>query len=109
MRKHKRRKMDVFELWCWRRVLRVSWMVRKTNIMDHREHQTGIWTLESRAPKAALSYFGHVVRAGGMEDDVMLGGMHGARRRERTRQILLDTFNGYSGGPTISNIMIRQR
>ena len=40
MSKHERRKIDAFELWCWRRVLRVSWMERKTNIMDNREHQT---------------------------------------------------------------------
>ena len=45
MRKHERRKIDAFELWCWRRVLRVSWMERKTNIiMDYREHQTGMDT-----------------------------------------------------------------
>ena len=45
MKKHERRKIDAFELWCWRRVLRVSWMERKTNIiMDNREHQTGMDT-----------------------------------------------------------------
>ena len=46
MRTHERRKFDAFELWCWRRVLSVSWMERKTNIniMDHREHQTGMDT-----------------------------------------------------------------
>ena len=43
MRKHERRKIDAFELWCWRRVLRVAWMERKTN-MDHRVHQTGMDT-----------------------------------------------------------------
>ena len=45
LRKHERRKIDAFELWCWRRVLRVSWMEIKTNIiMDNREHQTGMDT-----------------------------------------------------------------
>ena len=44
MRKHERRKIDAFELWFWRRVLRVSWMERKTNIMDNRENQTGMDT-----------------------------------------------------------------
>ena len=67
MRKHERRKIDAFELWCWRRVLRVSWMERKTNIWII-ENIKPEWTLESRVPKAALSYFGHVVRAEGMED-----------------------------------------
>ena len=51
-------------------------------------------------PKAALSYFGHVVRAGVMEDDVMLVRMNGTRRRGRW----LDTLMGYSSGATISNM-----
>ena len=59
MRKHERRKIDAFELWCWRRVLRVSWMERKTNISII-ESIKPEWTLESRVTKAALSYFGHV-------------------------------------------------
>ena len=59
------------------------------------------WTLESRVPKAALSYyFGHVVRAGGMEDDVMLGRMNRTRRGGRW----LDTLMGYLSGATISNM-----
>ena len=103
MRKHERRKIDAFELWCWRRVLRVSWMERKTNIWII-ENIKPEWTLESRVPKAALSYFGHVVRAGGMEDDVMLGRMNGVRRRGRPRQTWLDTLKGYSSGATISNM-----
>ena len=103
LRKHERRKIDAFELWCWRRVLRVSWMERKTNIWII-ENIKPEWTLESRVPKAALSYFGHVVRAGGMEDDVMLRRMNGARRRGRPRQRWLDTFMGYSSGATISNM-----
>ena len=104
MRKHERRKIDAFELWCWRRVLRVSWMERKTNIWII-ENIKQEWTLESRVSKAALSYFGHVVRAGGMEDDVMLGRMNGARMRGRPRQRWLDTLMGYSSGATISNMI----
>ena len=68
MRKHERRKNDAFELWCWRRALRVSWMERKTNISII-ENIKQEWILESRVTKAALSYFGHVVRAEGMEDE----------------------------------------
>ena len=84
MIQHERRKIDAFELWCWRRVLRPSWMERKTNIwiIDIKP----VWTLESRVPKAALSYFWNVVRAGGMEDNVILGRMNGARKRGRPRQ-----------------------
>ena len=55
-------------------------------------------------PKAALIYFGHVVRAGGMIDDVMPGRMNGARRRGIPRQRWLDTLKGYSSGATISNM-----
>ena len=91
MRKQERRKIDAFELWCWRRVLRVSWMERKTNISII-ECIKPDWTLASRVTKAALSYFGHVVRAGGMEDDMMLGRMNGARKRGRPRQRWLDTL-----------------
>ena len=54
--------------------------------------------------KAALSYFRHVVRARGMEDDMMLGRMNGARKRGRPRQRWLDTLKGYSSGATISNM-----
>ena len=54
--------------------------------------------------KAALGYFGHTVRAGVMEDDVMLGRMNGARKRGSPRQRWLDTFKGYSSGATISNM-----
>ena len=103
MRKYERRKIDAFELWCWRRVLRVSWMERKTNVWII-ENIKPEWTLVSRVPKAALSYFGHVVRAVGMEDDVMLGIINGARRRGRPRQRWLDTLMGYSSGATISNM-----
>ena len=58
MRKHERRKIDAFELWCWRRVLRVSWMERKTDIWII-ENIKLEWILESMAPKAALSMSGH--------------------------------------------------
>ena len=103
MRKHERRKIDAFELWCWRRVLRVSWMERKTNISII-ESIKPEWTLESMVTEAALSYFGHVVRAGGMEDDMMLGRMNGAWNRGRPRQRWLDTLKEYASGATINNM-----
>ena len=72
----------------------------KDQHIDHRDHQTGVDT----GVKAALSYFGHVVRAGGMEDDTMLGRMNGARKRGRPRQRWMDTLKGYASGATINNM-----
>ena len=72
----------------------------KDKHMDNRKHQSGMDT----GVKGAKGYFGQVVRAAGMEDDVMLGRMNGARRRGRSRQRWLDTLIGYSGGATISNM-----
>ena len=72
----------------------------KDKHIDHREHQTGMDT----GIKGTKGYFGHVVRAGGMEDDVMLGRMNGARKRGRPRQIWLDTLKGCVSGATISNM-----
>ena len=59
--------------------------------------------------KAALSYFGHVVRARGMEDDTMLGRMNGARKRGRPRQRWVDTLKGYASGATINNMRLDAR
>ncbi len=67
-----------------------GWRDRQTNIWII-ENIKPEWTMKSTVPKAALSYVGHVVRAAGMEDDVMLGRMNGARRRGRPRQRWLDT------------------
>ena len=74
MRKLERKVIDAFELWCWRRLLRVTWIDRKTNVwvIDNIKPE---WTLESRIVKASLCYFGHVIRAGGMEYEVMVGRM----------------------------------
>ena len=65
--------------------LRESWMDRNTNIWII-ENIKQEWTLESMVTKAALSYVGHVVRAGWVEHDVMLGRMNGARKGGRPRQ-----------------------
>ena len=62
------------------------------------------WTLESKVTKAALSYIGHVVRAGGMKDDVMLGRMKGVRKRGRPIQRWLDTLKAYASGATTRNM-----
>ena len=78
-----------------------GWRERQTSIIENIKSE---WTLESRVTKAALSYFGHVVREGGMEDDVMLGRMNWARKRGRPKQRWLDTLKGYASWATISNM-----
>ena len=72
MRKLERKNIDVFELWCWIRLLRITWIDRKTNVWVIGNIKPE-WTLESRIVKASLCYFGHVIRAGGMEYEVMVG------------------------------------
>ena len=85
MRKLERKMIDAFELCRWRRSLRVTWIDRKINvwIIDNIKPE---WMLESRIVKASLCYFGHVIRAGGMEYEVMVGRMGGYRSRGRPRQ-----------------------
>ena len=76
MRKLERNMIDAFELWCWRCLLRVIWTDRKTNVcvIDNIKPE---WTLEPMIVKASLCYFGHVIRAGGVEYEVMVGRMGG--------------------------------
>ena len=91
MRHFERKIIDAFELWYWRRLLRVTWTDRKTNVWVIGNIKPE-WTLESRIVKASLCYFGHAVRAGGMEYEVMVGRMGGYRSRWRPRQIWLDSI-----------------
>ena len=98
MRKAERKKVDAFEMWCWRRVMGMSWMERNTKVWLL-ENIKPEWTLELRVAQAALRYFGHVVREErGMENDAMLGEMSGKRRRGRPRTRWLDN------GPSINSM-----
>ena len=72
----------------------------KDQHIDHREHQTGVDT-GVKGDKGCIKL---LMRAGGMEDDMMLGRMNGARKRGRPRQRWLDTLKGYASGATISNM-----
>ena len=92
MRQLERNMIDAFELWCWRRLIRITWTDRKTNVwvIDNIKPE---WTLESRIVKESLYYFIHVIRAGGLEYEVMLGRMGGYRSRGRPRQRWLDSIN----------------
>ena len=75
------RKIDAFELWCWRRLLRVPWTARRPNQSIRKEISPGI-SLEGMMLKLKLQYFGHLMRRGdSLEKTLMLGGIGGRRRR----------------------------
>ena len=81
---------DAFELWCWRRLLRVPWTARRSNQSILRENSPGI-SLEGMMLKLKLQYFSHHMRrVDSLEKTVMLGGIGGRRRRGRLRMRWLD-------------------
>ena len=74
-------RIDAFELWCWRRLLRVPWMARRSNQSILKEISTGC-SLEGLMLKLKLQYFGHLMRrVDSLEKTLMLGGIGGRRRR----------------------------
>ena len=84
------RRIDAFELWCWRRLLRVPWTARRSNQSILKEISPGI-SLEGIMLKLKLQYFGHLMRrVGSLEKTLMLGGIGGKRRRGRQRMRWLD-------------------
>ena len=81
VKKAEDQRIDVFELWCWRRLLRVSWTARRANQSILREISPGIY-LEGMMLKLKLQYFGHLMRrVDSLEKTLMLGGIGGRRRR----------------------------
>ena len=83
-------KIDGFELWCWRRLLRVPWIARRSNQSIPKEISPGC-SLEGFMLKLKLQYFGHLMRrADSLEKTLMLGGIGGRRRRGRQRMRWLD-------------------
>ena len=85
VKKTKRRRIDAFELWCWRRLLRVPWTARRFNQSILKEISPGI-SLEGMMVKLKLQYFGHVMRrVDSLEKTLMLGGIGGRRRRGQQR------------------------
>ena len=75
------RRIDAFELWCWRRHLRVPWMARRSNQIILKEISPG-YSLEGLMLKLKLQYFGHLMRrVDSLEKTLMLGGIGGRRRR----------------------------
>ena len=90
VKKAERRKIDAFELWCWRRLLRVPWTARRSNQFILKEISPGC-SLEGLARKLKLQYFGHLMkRFDSLERILMLGGIGGRRRRGRQRMKWLD-------------------
>ena len=84
------RRIDAFELWCWRRLLRVPWTARRSNQSILKEISSGI-SLEGMMLKLKLQYIGHLIRrVDSLEKTVMLGGIGGRRRRGRERMRWLD-------------------
>ena len=84
------RKIDAFELWCWRRLLRVPWTARGSKQLILKEIRPGC-SLEGLMLKLKLQYFGHLMRrVDSLEKTLMLGGIGGRRRRGQQRMRWLD-------------------
>ena len=90
VKKAERQRIDAFELWCWRRLLRVPWTARRSNQSILKETSPGI-SLERMMLKLKLQYFGHLMRrVDSLEKSVMLGGIGSRRRRGQQRMRWLD-------------------
>ena len=90
-------KIDAFELWCWRTLLRLPWTARRSNQSFLKEISPGC-SLEGLMLKLKLQYFGHLMqRADSLEKTLMLGGIEGRRRRGRQRVRCLDGITDSMG------------
>ena len=90
VKKAEPQRIDAFELWCWRRLLRVPWTARRSNQSILKEISPGI-SLEGMTLRLKLQYFGHLMRrVDSLEKTLMLGGFGGRRRRGRQRMRWLD-------------------
>ena len=90
IKKVEHRRIDAFELWCWRRLLRVPWTARRSN-QSILEEISPEYSLEGLMLKQKLQYFGHLIRrTDSFEETLMLGKIEGGRRRGRQRMRWLD-------------------
>ena len=90
MKKAECQRIDAFELWCWRRLLRVPWTARRSNQSILKEISPRC-SLEGMMLKLKLQYFGHLMRrVDALEKTLMLGGIGGRRKRGRQRMRWLD-------------------
>ena len=92
VKKAERQRIDAFELWCWRRLLRVPWNARRSNQSILKEISPGC-SLQGLMLKLKLQYFGHPMRrVDSLEKILMLGGIEGSRRRGQQRMRWLDNI-----------------
>ena len=97
VKKAEHRKIDAFELWCWRRLLRVPWTARRSNQSILKKISPGC-SLEGLMQKLKLQYFGHLMRrVDSLEKTLLLGGIGGRRRRGRQRMRCLDGITDSMG------------
>ena len=97
IKKAERRRIDAFELWCWRRLLRVPWTARRSNQSILKEISPGC-SLEGLMLKLKLQYFGHLMRrVDSFEKTLMLGKTEGRRRRGRQRMRWLGWHHRLNG------------
>ena len=97
VKKAERQKIDAFELWCWRRLLRVPWTARRSYQSILKEISLGC-SLEGLMLKLTLQYFGHLMqRVDSLEKTLMLGGTGARRRRGRQRVRWLDGITDSMG------------
>jgi len=117
VKKAERQRIDAFELWCWRRLLRVPWTAKRSNQSTLKEISPGC-SLEGLMLKLKLQYFGHLMqRVDSWEKTLMLGGIGGRRRRERQRVRWLDGITDsmnsgrwwWTGRPGVLQFMGSQR
>ena len=88
--KTEHQRMDAFKLWCWRRLLRVSWTARRSN-QSFLKDMSPEYSLEQLMLNLKLQYFGHLMqRTDSLEETLMLGKIEGGRRREQQRMRWLD-------------------
>ena len=99
------RRISAFELWCWRRLLRVPWTARRSNQSILEEINPGI-SLEGMMLKLKLQYFGHLMRrVDSLEETLMLGGIGGRRRRGQQRMRWL---NGITDSMNVNLSALRE-
>ena len=90
MKKAEHQRIDAFELWCWRRLLRVPWTTRRSNQSILKQISPGC-SLEGLMLKLNLQYFGHLMRrVDSLEKTLMVGGIEGRKRRGQQRMRWLD-------------------